>query len=320
MGVTITNKKGQLYISYTKSNQRKLFSIKPQVKVEPAQIDIENLTINTGNRKKDKELNLILQNNYNWFLDTIERLEKFEKTQATVTLISRLHQQEFLTEKKAAPKTFDQALEAYLDNKRDVEGMKGLALLEYTQNFVKRIRGFLNAYNYKTIDEINEDFLHKFSKHLLDLEYSKATYSLTTSVFKNFCKYLVDKKLIPAETLLSARDILKSKTYANIKDFALTIKEVKELYEFKGVLKAQVYYKDLFVFNCIAGGMRYSDLRKIKVGDLDLEKNILHVYTQKTKTYVTIPLIPLAIEIIRKHRPDLETVDKDSYLFKIGTS
>jgi site-specific recombinase XerD len=321
MGVTITSKKGRLYISFTANKQRKLFTVRPTIKVSTKQIDTESQTIFTGNRREDKELNKILISNLNWFYETVERLEKYEKTQPTITLISRLHKEEFLTDKKPIPKTFNTALSNYLTHKEEIEGISGKSLLQYSQNFAKRLRLFLERYKYKNLEELDERFLRKFSKHLFDLNYSKATYSLTVDVFKNFCRYLMNQRLISADFYLQAREVLKSKTVNNLKDFALTLDEVKELHNFKGITKNQEFFKDVFIFNCVTGGMRHSDLSRIKVGDVDLNRKLLHVYTQKNKSYITIPLLPLAEEIIRKHNPKIDTdKNKERLLFDLGTS
>src|SRR5690606_20176567 len=120
------------------------FAVRPTITLKDGEhLDKQSNSIYTGNRIVDRDLNQTLSKNLNWFLDTVERLEKFEKRQATVSLISRLHQEEFLTEKKPIPKTFDAAFDAFLDYKRDVEGMKGKSLLEYSNNSMKRLKLFL---------------------------------------------------------------------------------------------------------------------------------------------------------------------------------
>lgn len=321
MGITITSKKGQLYISFTANRQRKLFAVRPTVKATPAQLDVAAASVFTGNRKHDKEVNRILHRNLNWFIETVERLERLEKRKVTVTLITRLYQEEFLTEKLTTQKTFDAILRDFADYKRDVDGVCKASMEQYSRFFPKRFKSFLERYGYVHVDEIDETFIVRLKKHLLDLNYSRATYSHTTDVFKNFCKYLLKLRLISADTFFCAKETLKSKSCNNIKDFALTLVEVKELYHFRGVTRTQAFYKDVFIFNCCSGGLRFSDLKKIRVGDVDLQRKLLHVYTQKNKSYLSIPLLPLAEEIIRRYNPDIdETAEKERLLFKLGNS
>jgi integrase len=62
--------------------------------------------------------------------------------------------------------------------------------------------------------------------------------------------------------------------------------------------------RDIFVFAC-ATGQRFSDLRNLKLGDLNLESvnptwSLYQVKGNKRKK-ITVPLLPKAVEILKKH-------------------
>jgi integrase/recombinase XerD len=58
--------------------------------------------------------------------------------------------------------------------------------------------------------------------------------------------------------------------------------------------------KDLFIFSCLTG-LRYSDVINLKWINVDTLKNVITIEMEKTKSKITIPLVPQALEILGRY-------------------
>ncbi|GAB3536340.1 hypothetical protein GCM10027443_26500 [Pontibacter brevis] len=321
MGVKIILKSKRVYISYTYAGERKLFAIKPAITCEqPELVDLENGLVYTLKMKPDKHQTKALQQYYNWFVQTVHRLESFEKKRATVSVVSRLYEREFINSKSNETDKsleFDLNLDSYITYKQNVDNISGRSLQQYSSVFRKRLEGFLEANKYTSVEDINVVFLSKLNHHLSSkLKLSKASYAFTVATFKNFCKYLFLEKKLSSDMFQLIRLSLRVSTYENLTDFALTLEELAAFSKFDFKHKKQNKNRDAFVANCLTGGLRFSDFSRLTVSNCDFENKEITIYTKKTKKKVTIPMHSLVVEIIHRHNPDL--TDKNKRLFNLG--
>lgn len=309
MGVKITLKNKRAYISYTAAGQRRLFAIKPAITCErPEQLDVDSICVYANSDSIDRKHTQTLQRYYNWFVETVYRLESIEKKRGTISVISRLYEQEFINSKNSElEKSLNiiTNLERYVAYKEAVDCITGRSLSQYSSVFRKRIESFLEANRYTSVDDINTVFLSKLNSHLSScLKLSKASYAFTVATFKNFCKFLFLEKKISSDKFLLIRLTLKVSTYENLTDFALSLKELAAFAKFEFRQKRQNKNRDAFVANCLVGGLRFSDFSRLTIGDCDFGKKEITIYTKKTKKQVTIPMHPIVEELILRHNHD----------------
>lgn len=188
--------------------------------------------------------------------------------------------------------------------------------------------------NYKTTLKVIKDFsTHK--NLLIDFE------SMNNSFYNNFVDYLITEKKSSNNTI--GKHIKTLKTFLNwtienkfnnnfdfkkfkvqkeeVEIIYLTDNELKHLYslnitdellsearkefDIPNSKEALERARDLFCFACFTG-LRFSDIASLNANSI--KENEIQVRTQKTKDLLTIPLIPQAAAILKKHNNSLPVI------------
>ena len=161
-----------------------------------------------------------------------------------------------------------------------------------------------------TFDEFNLSFLKKYETYLRDkLANSTNTIHSNLKIFRKlfydaerediiemqknpFRKYSLDWEKVE-KTYLTEREL------AQIESLVLTTGSKIE------------QHRDLFVFACYTGGIRISDLLKLKWTDYDGTN--VRFFTQKTKDHVSIKIPQKALTILKKYKPG--NYEENQYIF-----
>ena len=277
MGITVCQKKLQVYISYSAAGERQLFAVKPTLKVSSREhLDAGNRLVTSGNAEFDRAANASIHKLYQWFTETVERLERWEKRIASVPMLSNLYEETFVdssSREKVQMLEFWKNFDAFMAEKKTE--VADTTFHEYNTTERKRFASFLThgKNRYTTVDEIDDTSLIRFKKYfIIYRQFGAASYSMVVSLFKSFCKYLVRVRLMCAEKFFLVNYHLKRKQHENMKDFALTIEQLQEFHEFEDWPFYIKRNMDYFICNCLLGGLRWDDFKKLNFQEIDLFK------------------------------------------------
>jgi site-specific recombinase XerD len=147
--------------------------------------------------------------------------------------------------------------------------------------------------------DLNFEFIEELEFYLVNIKGNKKGGSIH-KIVRKFINIALKKGLM-TDYPYKFFKVLKSKPRQDY----LTIEHLKQLEELEippdctGVSKA----RDIFVFACYTG-LRFSDFKKMTYDNLIISPNgkyTLKFSTQKTDTFIYLPLADKAIEIIRKY-------------------
>jgi integrase len=103
----------------------------------------------------------------------------------------------------------------------------------------------------------------------------------------------------------------------------LTIKEVNTIRKKKIDIKRLAQIRDLFIFECYTG-LAFTDLMSLNDNDFHIDESgnkWIIKKRHKTNVVATIPLLPIALEILDKYNyklPHMSNVKYNAYLKEIG--
>ena len=103
----------------------------------------------------------------------------------------------------------------------------------------------------------------------------------------------------------------------------LTIKEVNAIRKKKIDIERLAKIRDLFIFECYSG-LAFSDLMSLNENDFHVDESghkWIIKKRHKTNVVATIPLLPIALEILEKYDyklPHMSNVKYNSYLKELG--
>lgn len=102
-----------------------------------------------------------------------------------------------------------------------------------------------------------------------------------------------------------------------VRDF-LTEKEIQTMIQIDLPPNKIAKVRDLFLFGCFTG-LAYIDLKNLTVKNIHIDGEKFWIRTRRQKTNVksNIPLLPIPLELIRKHFPDFENAEPDLPLFHV---
>ncbi|MDO8999796.1 MAG: site-specific integrase [Bacteroidota bacterium] len=211
---------------------------------------------------------------------------------------------------KDEPITINQFLEKYLGKASDNNKMNFYSFVEseievekkrankapltikkytYQLNKLKEFRSKLE------FNDITPSFLADFEEHMrVTLGNEKGGSNNTLKMIRKFV-YVAIKKDLTSNNAFKDFQIKEDST-GDIKFLTLVeFQKIKEYY--KTLLSGHKHHLTLksFIFSCCTG-LRYGDGKKFKLNDIN--SNCILIKTQKTKKAVSIPLIPLAKEML----------------------
>lgn len=161
------------------------------------------------------------------------------------------------------------------------------------------------------VGNFNIDLLDGFVQHLISQNLGSATIEKLLKILKRYIKFLIREKHLPdkiAEELKTYRPGLRqiSQRQRVGQVVYLTISELKQIQNAE--IPPQKQYlqrtRDIFLFNCLAGGLRVSDLQKLKKESFDPntgQHGVIRVVSEKGQKPLMIPLDQTSRGIVDKY-------------------
>lgn len=251
----------------------------------------------TGNKERFKTLNV--------FLDTIrtkiyEQQKKLLEKNELITAEGLKNGYLGISEKKQT------LIELFEYHNKQMQALVGKDYAEGTATRYKTVAKHVQAFiekNYKTSDIFLSQLNHKF---ITDFEFYLKTekrcgHNSTIKYIRNLKKIVriaISNNWLEKDPFLQFKASLNDVDRTFLSTEELTILENKD---FKISRLAEI--RDIFVFSCYTG-LAYADVFKltpdqITIG-IDGEKWI-HTHREKTKIRSNIPLLPKALEILKKY-------------------
>lgn len=184
-----------------------------------------------------------------------------------------------------------------------------------------RISGFADFLKDSSIpnewENITLDTLNKFQQHLIKKGLAHSTISNYFNTISRVLNEANVRQDIPFDSERSGYKYFKviknktNKTKAKDKQVALTEEQVKQIYDYvptgnKREIVEEI--RDVFVLQCLVG-QRIGDMDKFFKGNYRLENDVISIIQDKTGEEAIIPLLPAAIEILKKYKEGLMYLD-----------
>lgn len=213
-----------------------------------------------------------------------------------------------LTQQDIDPLPYMRMMAANYVNNINRKGMKGiestcttyLMAVERLNHFVKE-RGIA----VRSFSDFNKRFFNQFSEYLYSYTYLKGgkphhytqtTIVNTVKVIKNLLHRAYDGELTTNDYFRKVQTSLPSDISEQI---YLHEEEVQRLMEVEVYSKTERQVRDLFCIGCYTA-LRISDLSQLDRAIID--KQVIHLYQQKTKEKVSIPVLKEIAPLIEQYR------------------
>ena len=174
---------------------------------------------------------------------------------------------------------------------------------------VNKLKEFLKS-NTLYFNEIDLEFLIKFKLFLKAKNYSDKSISKFLNYFKLILKKAVHEKVIP----YSNNPFLNFKIGRGKSKERLFLiqEELDKLIKLKLNNDDEILARDLFIFGCYCGGIRFSDIISLKNKNFD--GSHISFISRKTTTQQRIKVPSIGIEIINKYR---KSENENSFIFPL---
>ena len=197
-----------------------------------------------------------------------------------------------------------------------------LIVLKDFQTFLKE-----NGKDTISFDDINLALIKEYETYLFNKKV-KGERTTATSTVGNKCVQLIG--IIKRAEPYNLIDIHEAKLdkyskprsrQGNENEIYLTEEEINKIHSLKLPYKEEVA-RDIFILQCWTG-QRFSDIKSLNKGIVKETSNgkVLEIVQQKKTHRVTIPLFPIALEILEKYKFNLPEISENTmlrYLKKIG--
>ncbi|WP_417198958.1 tyrosine-type recombinase/integrase [Bizionia sp.] len=304
------NKKTSIVFSCYFKNEAKQFKYSTGENILPVEWDFkENRPILKGSKKAANCKEIKTQ------LDRYS--EMFEKTVGICTRIgeditSKLLRDEFDKEfKKSSTKgnNFFQVYDEFTTQKQKKKEWKSATIKRY-KNIKNHLESFEKSKKYKlTFNKINDKFFAEFSDYCYTTaNHSTNTFARNVGLFKTFMIWAYSKKYTYNDAFVNFKKPEKVIT----KEVALTLDQVKVIFEHKCDLKSFERVKDVFVFLCLTG-LRYGEIKLVNKNTV--RSGVLSLSEEKdvAKEPRVIPLNELAVYILKKYDYDLPFISNQKF-------
>jgi len=176
---------------------------------------------------------------------------------------------------------------------------------------LSKLKAFLDKHDLQ-FEEITVAFLKQYEAYLLDKKKNKPnTIHSNLKVIRRIFNEAISEDLVPFEKSPFHKYKLK---WDNVVKPFLTEEELEIIEKYPLVEGSMKYHhRNMYVFACYAGGIRISDLIKLKWSNFN-GTNIL-INTQKTGSVISIKLPVKAIEILNLYK--MEGQKKTDYIFPL---
>jgi len=197
-------------------------------------------------------------------------------------------------------------------------------------DYVKQIKffeAFLNEVGKYPINfsDINLPLIKDYESYLFNKEVGKGKTTKTTTVGNKVEKIICILKRAEQQGMIDIHESNLDKykkprsKEGDSNDIFLTEEEISKIYALELSGKEE-QVRDLFVLQCWIG-QRFTDTQSINEGIMKDNGNIIEIIQEKTKHKVSVPLLPIAKEILAKYEnqfPIFTNQTALNYLTKIG--
>ena len=197
-------------------------------------------------------------------------------------------------------------------------------------DYVKQIKffeAFLNEVGKYPISfsDINLPLIKDYESYLFNKEVGKGKTTKTTTVGNKVEKIICILKRAEQQGMIDIHESSLDKykkprsKEGDSNDIFLTEEEISKIYALELSGKEE-QVRDLFVLQCWIG-QRFTDTQSINEGIMKDNGNIIEIIQEKTKHKVSVPLLPIAKEILAKYEnqfPIFTNQTALNYLTKIG--
>lgn len=246
-----------------------------------------------------KQINKRLHDFVTEFQKIISRSELGEQTFDSIILKEHFDQ---VFERVVKVSSFFEVYDRFTDEK--------IKLKEWSKNTIKRYKNIKNLLeefekvkNYKlTFAKINKKFFTEFTDFCYEYkDHYTNTFSRNVGLFKTFMFWSVKNGHAFNSEFLEFKKPQRVLT----RQEALTMEQVKAIYDFECATESLIEARDVFVFQCLTG-LRYGDLELVNKRIITAD-NCLFLKEGKdhTKPDREIPLYKIAMEILQKYNYDL---------------
>lgn len=278
--------------------ERKQFKYSTGEKIKPINWSFENNRPKLKGTKKSKQ-SAVIDMQLRRYSDVFENLVGIHK-KIGETLTSEVLKTEFDKEFKKSAKGKNAFFDAY--DEFTSEKIKrrdwGSSTIKRYQNIKNHLIEFEKQSNYRlTFSNINEKFYTDFTDYCYTtLDHGTNTFARNVGLFKTFMFWAFDKKI----TYNDAFKKFKKPDRVITQEVALTLDQIKTIFEFETKSKSLEKVRDVFVFQCLTG-LRYGELSL--VNKRNVRGGVLLIKEDKdvTKDAREIPLFEITQFILKKY-------------------
>ena len=235
------------------------------------------------------------------------------------------------------------SVEAVLDVFRNGELEHTMSFLQlfdiHNENVGKRVKQKLIRANTLSKYEVTREYVARYIKSSIkndDILVKDITPSFVDNLFVFLLRYMSHNTAI--QKMKQVKRVLRfacDEGYIKVSPFKMTLKKEKKevqpltikevnIIRNKAInIKRLAQIRDLFIFECYTG-LAFTDLMSLNNDDFHTDESgnkWIIKKRHKTNVFATIPLLPIAIEILDKynyHLPHLSNVKYNAYLKELG--
>lgn len=310
-----------LFSAYFKNEGRK-FVYSTGENIHPSEWNFENREPNnlngrTENANKHRAIKRQLDRYSNFFSDTIQNY-KLANREIIVADIKDNFDTEFKRTKAISSKFFE-VYNIFITEKRNdyTEGANSETTIKRYEYNKKLLNDFQNHRNKKIhFNQINKSFYNSFLEYCVkEKTHSANTLRRNVGLFKTFLYWALENEY----TYKIDFQKFKAPTAQQTDEVALTLDQVKEVFEFDFSKKPKLErVRDMFVFGC-ATGMRISNYSKVE--KKDIQSGMIKVRDMKnTNKALEVPLNDFSIYILKKYDyilPKISTQKFNKYIKEV---
>ena len=235
------------------------------------------------------------------------------------------------------------SVEAVLDVFRNGELEHTMSFLQlfdiHNENVGKRVKQKLIRANTLSKYEVTREYVARYIKSAIkndDILVKDITPSFVDNLFVFLLRYMSHNTAI--QKMKQVKRVLRfacDEGYIKVSPFKMTLKKEKKevqpltikevnIIRNKAInIKRLAQIRDLFIFECYTG-LAFTDLMSLNKDDFHTDESgnkWIIKKRHKTNVFATIPLLPIALEILDKynyHLPHLSNVKYNAYLKELG--
>ena len=287
-----------IYFTCYFKNESKKFVYSTGENIIPIHWDFETNRPKLKGRVKDSNSRVIQTqlNRYSKKFEEIEGICSKINEEFTSKLLKDAFDEEF-KRVSSGKEIFFKAYDDFTDEKKKRNEWKPATIKRY-KNIKNHLQNFEKKKKYKlTFNKINNKFYTEFTDYCYTtLDHNTNTFARNLGLFKTFMFWALKEKYTYND---SFAEFVKPERVIT-KEVALTIEQVKTIFEFTPKSKAMERVKDIFVFQCLTG-LRYGELKLIN--ERTIVNNTLIIQEEKdiTKESREIPLFEISNFILKKY-------------------